>query len=99
MGGIVNKILGVKKVDTAGMKFNPYALTTPMGSSYFDIKKKTGGYNLSPELQGMFEQYLAGAQGALPSDQQRAAAGAVSDYGMGLWDRAANLDTDAMTKD
>ena len=35
---IVNKILGVKKVDTSQMKFNPYALTTPMGSSYFDEK-------------------------------------------------------------
>ena len=99
MGGFVNKILGVKKVDTSGMKFNPYALTTPMGSSYFDIKKKTGGYKLSPDLQGMYEEYLAGAQDMLPSDQQRQAANTVSNYGVGLWDKAANLDTQGITKD
>jgi hypothetical protein len=99
MGKIVNKILGVKKVDTQGMKFNPYALTTPMGSSYFDEKNKTGGYNLSPDLQAMYEQYLGGAQDLLPTDQQKAAAGTVSDYGMGLWDRAANLDTQGMSRD
>jgi hypothetical protein len=99
MGKIVNKILGVKKVDTQAMKFNPYALTTPMGSSYFDEKTKTGGYNLSPELQGMWEQYLGGAQSALPSEQQTAAAQELSNYGLGMWDKAANLDTEGMTRD
>jgi hypothetical protein len=99
MGKIVGKILGVKKVDTSGMKFNPYALTTPMGSSYFNEKTKTGGYNLSPDLQGMYEEYLAGAQGALPSEEQMQNANAISNYGVGLFDRAANLDTQGMTQD
>lgn len=99
MGKIVGKILGVKKVDTQAMKFNPYALTTPMGSSYFDEKTKTGGYNLSPELQGMWEQYLAGAQNALPSAEQSQFAGDVSNYGKSLFGTSIGMDTAAMTKD
>ena len=99
MGKIVGKILGVKKVDTSGMKFNPYALTTPMGSSYFDTKKGTGGYNLSPELQGMWEQYLAGAQQALPSAEQTQFAGDVSNYGKSLFGTSIGMDTQGITKD
>jgi hypothetical protein len=99
MGKIVGKLLGVKKVDTSGMKFSPYALTTPMGSSYFDTKTKTGGYNLSPELQGMWEQYLAGAQNALPSSEQTQFAGDVSNYGKSLFGTSIGMDTAAMTKD
>jgi hypothetical protein len=99
MGKIVGKILGVKKVDTAGMKFNPYSLSTPMGSSYFNEKTKTGGYNLSPDLQGMYEQYLAGAQQALPSAQQAQFAGDVSNYGKSLFGTSIGMDTGAMTQD
>lgn len=99
MGKIVNKILGVKKVDTSQMKFKPYALTTPMGSSYFDEAAGTGGYNISPDLQNMYEQYLAGAQQALPSEQQMQNAADISNYGVSLFGQAANLDTEAMTRD
>ncbi len=103
MGKLVNKILGVKPVNTAGMKFTPYSLTTPMGSSYFDTKTKTGGYNLSPELQGMWDKYLAGAQSALPSEAQTEFAGSLSDYGKTLFGttigKDVNMDTEAMAKD
>jgi hypothetical protein len=99
MGKIVNKILGVKKVDTAGMAFKPYALSTPMGSSYFNTATGTGGYNLSPDLQGMYEQYLAGSQAALPSEQQMQFAGDVSNYGKSLFGTSIGMDTEQMAKD
>jgi hypothetical protein len=96
--GITN-IFGGKPVDTSQAAFKPYALTTPGGSSYFDTKTGTGGINLSPDLQSMWDSYIGGAQGALPSEEQMQSAGAVSDYGMGLWDKAANLDTQGIAKD
>jgi hypothetical protein len=96
--GITN-IFGGKSVDTSQAAFKPYALTTPGGSSYFDTKTGTGGIKLSPDLQSMWDSYIGGAQGALPAEEQMQAAGTVSDYGMGLWDRAANLDTQGITKD
>jgi len=99
MGKIVNKVLGVKKVDTSQMKFKPYALTTPMGSSYFDEAAGTGGYSISPDLEKMYEEYLAGAQGALPSEEQMQNAADISNYGVDLFGRTANLDTEAMTRD
>lgn len=97
--GVTNIFSGGQKVDTSQAQFKPYALTTPGGSSYFDTKTGTGGINLSPELQNMWDSYIQGAQGALPSDQQIQNAGVVSDYGMGLFGKAANLDTQGITKD
>lgn len=95
----VTNLFGGQKVDTSQAAFKPYAITTPGGSSYFDTATGTGGIKLSPDLQSMWDSYIQGAQGALPSEQQMQAAGTVSDYGMGLWDRAANLDTQGITKD
>lgn len=95
----VTNIFGGKSVDTSQAQFKPYALTTPGGSSYFDTKTGTGGIKLSPDLQNMWDQYMQGAEGALPTDQQNLAADTVSNYGMGLWDQAANLDTQGITKD
>lgn len=96
--GITN-IFGGKPVDTSQAQFKPYALTTPGGSSYFDTAKGTGGIKLSPDLQSMWDSYISAAGEAMPSEQQKQAASTVSDYGMGMWDRAANLDTQGITKD
>lgn len=97
--GVTNLFAGGKAVDTSQAQFKPYALTTPGGSSYFDTKTGTGGIKLSPDLQSMWDSYIEGAQGALPSEQQNLVANTVSDYGMGLFGKAANLDTQGITKD
>jgi hypothetical protein len=84
---------------TAPYKFTPYNVTTPFGGATFDTKKQTAGYTLSPELQAFRNQYYQAAQAAMPSPEQTAFANQVGDYGLGLFNQAANLDTGRMTTD
>ena len=79
--------------------FTPYAVTSGFGSSKIDPTTKTASYTLDPRLLATRDKFYAGADAAMPSEEQLAYGRKVSDYGMGLFDRAANLDLDAMTKD
>lgn len=80
-------------------QFTPYNVTTPYGSSTFDTGTKTASYQLSPELQKFVDTYLSAAKAALPTQQQTDFANQVGQYGLGLFNRAANLDTGAMATD
>jgi hypothetical protein len=79
--------------------FTPYAVTSGFGSSKIDPTKKTAGYTLDPRLSSTRDKFYAGADAAMPQQYQMDFGKQVSDYGMGLFDRAANLDLDAMTQD
>lgn len=80
-------------------QFTPYNITTPYGSSTFDTANKTASYALSPELQAFRNQYYKAATGAMPSAEQTQFANQVGQYGLGLFNQAAGLDTAKMSQD
>lgn len=80
-------------------QFTPYNITTPYGKSTFDTGAHTASYQLSPELQAFVDAYMGGAKAALPTQQQTDFANQVSQYGLGLFKNAANLDTAKMASD
>ena len=87
------------QAQTAPYQFTPYNVTTPFGAATFDTANKTAQYQLSPELQAFRNQYYAGAQAAMPTAQQTQFANQVGQYGLGLFNQAAGLDTAKMTQD
>lgn len=108
MGGVASaatsKLLGGGGSGTSGYQqqapqFTPYNITTPYGTSTFDTGAHTASYKLSPELQAFVDQYMAGAKLALPTQQQTDFANQVGQYGLGLFNKAANLNTTQMASD
>jgi hypothetical protein len=79
--------------------FTPYAVTSGFGSSKIDPTTKDASYTLDPRLTATRDKFYAGADAAMPQQYQTDFGNQVSQYSMGLFDRAANLDLDAMTKD
>jgi hypothetical protein len=79
--------------------FTPYAVTSGFGSSKIDPTTKTASYTLDPRLLATRDKFYAGAEAAMPQQYQMDFGKQVSDYSMGLFDRAANLDLDVMTAD
>jgi hypothetical protein len=79
--------------------FTPYAVTSGFGASKIDPNTKTAGYTLDPRLAATRDRFYAGSEAAMPQQYQTDFGNQVSQYGMGLFDRAANLDLDAMTAD
>lgn len=105
-GPIIGGIMGgndqqssPSQAQQAPYQFTPYNVTTPFGSATFDTGAKTAQYQLSPELQAFRNQYYAGAQAAMPTAQQTQFAQQVGNYGLGLFNQAAGLDTGKMTQD
>lgn len=93
----ITDLFGGDKPDYSQAQFQPYNITGPAGGISYD--GKTGTVTLAPELQQIFQQYLAGATGALPSEEQKAFASQVGQYGQGLFGQAAGMDTQQMTSD
>lgn len=79
--------------------FTPYSIRSGYGTSTIDEANKTATYELTPEMKAFRDKFYAGATGAMPSADQLAYAKSVSDYGMGLFDQATNMDIGAMTQD
>lgn len=79
--------------------FTPYAVTSGFGSSKIDPTNRTATYTLDPKLLATRDKFYAGADAAMPQQYQTDFGNRVSQYGMGLFDQAANLDLDAMTQD
>ena len=79
--------------------FTPYAVTSGFGTSNIDPTKKTAGYTLDPKLAATRDKFYEGAAYAMPQQYQTDFGNQVSEYGMGLFDQAANLDLNAMTAD
>jgi len=79
--------------------FTPYAVTSGFGSSKIDPTAKTASYTLDPRLTATRDKFYAGADAAMPQQYQTDFGNQVSQYGIGLFGQAANLDLDAMTKD
>lgn len=80
-------------------EFKPYSISTGFGSSTFDTEAKTGGYTLDPRLAAFRDIFYKGATGAAPTEAQTKFGQDVSNYGMGLFGRAANLDTNQIAQD
>lgn len=79
--------------------FTPYSIRTGYGTSTIDETNKTATYDLTPEMKAFRDKFYAGATGAMPSEEQTAYAKSVSDYGMGLFGQATNMDIGAMTQE
>lgn len=88
---------GGDQPDYSQAEFQPYNITGPAGGITYE--GQTGTVTLAPELQQLYQQYLAGATGALPSAEQQAFANQVQQYGQGLFGQAMGLDTQQMTSD
>ena len=79
--------------------FTPYSVSSGYGRSTINEANRTATYELTPEMKAFRDKFYAGATGAMPSAEQTAYAKSVSDYGMGLFDQATNMDIGAMTQD
>lgn len=80
-------------------KFKPYSVTTGFGTSNFNTDAGTAGYTLDPRLAAFRDTFYGGATAMAPTSEQTDYANRVSQYGMGLFDRAANLDTGQIARD
>lgn len=80
-------------------KFKPYSVTTGFGTSNFNTDAGTAGYTLDPRLAAFRDTFYGGATAMAPTQAQTDYANRVSQYGMGLFDRAANLDTNQIAQD
>jgi hypothetical protein len=80
-------------------KFKPYSVTTGFGTSNFDTANQTAGYTLDPRLAGFRDMFYGGAQGMAPTAEQTRYANDVSQYGMDLFGKASNLDTNQIAQD
>ncbi|CAB4240819.1 hypothetical protein UFOVP22_11 [uncultured Caudovirales phage] len=79
--------------------FTPYGVSTGYGTSKFDTTGKTAGYTLTPEMQAFRDKYYGAATAAMPTAGQTAYANQVRDYGQGVFNQAAGMNTDQMTQD
>ena len=79
--------------------FTPYAVTSGFGTSKIDPATRNASYTLDPRLATTRDKFYAGADAAMPQQYQTDFGNKVSQYGMGLFDQAANLNLDAMTQD
>lgn len=102
----ISDLLGGDQPDYSQAEFKPYSVTTPFGSSTVDNKKDTITATLSPELEALYNKYIAAAGGLMPSQDQLAFGGQVSKAGQGLFDQylgklneALNYDVGKATKD
>jgi len=80
-------------------KFRPYSVTTGFGTSNFNTDGQTAGYTLDPRLAAFRDLFYKGAEGMAPTQAQTDYATGVSQYGMDLFGRAANLDTGQIARD
>ena len=79
-------------------KFTPYSVSTGFGTSNFNTDNKTAGYTLDPKLAQFRDMFYGGAQGMAPTQAQTDYANNVSNYGMNLFGKAANLDTNQLAQ-
>lgn len=80
-------------------KFKPYSVTTGFGTSNFNTDAGTAGYTLDPRLAAFRDMFYKGAEGMAPTEAQTNYATGVSQYGMDLFGKAANLDTGQIARD
>jgi len=80
-------------------KFKPYSVSTGFGTSNFNTDNQTAGYTLDPRLAGFRDVFYNAAQGMAPTAEQTKYANDVSNYGINLFGKAANLDTNKIAQD
>ena len=102
----ISDLFGGDQPDYSQAEFKPYSVTTPFGSSTVDNKKDKITATLSPELEALYNKYIAAAGGLMPTQDQLAFGGEVSQAGQGLFDKylsnlneALNYDVGQATRD
>ena len=88
-----------KKKKPPRLQFKPTNLTTDVGTANYNPLTGDVSTTLSPELAQFRDLFWEDAMSFAPSEEQQAFAENVSNYGMGLFNRAANLDTNQITQD
>lgn len=81
------------------LQFKPTNLTTDVGTANYNPLTGDVSTTLSPELAQFRDLFWNDAMNFAPSEEQQAFAESVGNYGMGLFNRAANLDTNQITQD
>lgn len=79
-------------------KFSPKSATTGFGTSTFGPKGEVS-YQLDPKLMAMRDLFYSGAFQAIPGKPQIDFARGVGQYGIDLFNRAANTDINKVTQD
>lgn len=79
--------------------FTPYAVTSGFGTSNIDPKTNTASYTLDPRLVATRDKFYAGANAAMPSEEQLAYGNQVSSYARGLFGEATNMNIGDMTQE
>lgn len=80
-------------------EFKPYSISSGFGTSKFNTADQTAGYTLDPRLAAFRDMFYTGATNAAPTADQLKFGTDVSNYGMGLFGKAANLDTNQIASD
>lgn len=88
-----------KKAKVPQLQMKPTNLTTDVGTASYDPSTGNVSATLSPELAQFRDLFWNDAMNFAPSEEQQAFAESVGNYGMGLFNRAANLDTNKITQD
>lgn len=88
-----------KKAKVPQLQMKPTNLSTDVGSATYDPSTGNVSATLSPELAQFRDLFWNDAMNFAPSDEQTAFAQNVTGYGVGLFNRAANLDTNKVTQD
>lgn len=76
----------------------PTNLTTGYGTANYDPTSGNVGYTLNPFLSSIRDYFYNQVNNFKPTEQQNQYANDVYNYGVGLFGRAANLDTNQMTQ-
>jgi hypothetical protein len=102
----ITDLFGGEEPDYSQAAFRPYNVVTPLGRARFNTDTGRINASLSPELQALYNQYLTGAAGLMPSEAQLAFAQNVAGTGQGLFgtytdrlNQALNYDVGQATSD
>ena len=104
--GDIAGIFGGEEPDFSQAQFRPYNVYTPYGRAKFNTETGEMRTRLSPELDLLYRQFLGGASGLMPTEEQLGFAQDISGAGRGLFDQylgkvneALNYDINQATSD
>jgi hypothetical protein len=98
MSDSIDGLLGGEGPEVADLNFTPVTVSTGYGTAGYDPRTGQAYSNLSPELAKFRDIFYGAASQFLPNAQQKEFAGNVSNFGTGLFNSAANLDTNALAR-
>jgi hypothetical protein len=96
MSDSIDGLLGGEGPEVADLNFTPVTVSTGFGKAGYDPTTGNAYSRLDPRLAAFRDIFYGAANKFLPNEQQKQFAGQVSNFGTGLFNQAANLDTNAL---